>query len=47
MSVVPGEGMYDMMKSMTLDKMVEMAGSMAPDGFAESLNAKLIQIDKI
>ncbi|MDY2628997.1 MAG: glycoside hydrolase family 2 TIM barrel-domain containing protein [Lachnospiraceae bacterium] len=47
MSLIPGQGMYDMMKSMTLDKMVEMAGSMAPDGFVESLNAKLNKIDKV
>ncbi len=47
MKVVPGEGMWDMMKSMTPRKVCEMAGSMVPEGFMESLNAKLIQIDKL
>lgn len=44
--VKPGEGMWDMMKAMSPEKMVEMGGSMLPEGFLESLNAKLIQIDK-
>lgn len=44
--LAPGVGMWDMMKSMTPDAMVKMAGSMMPEGFAESLNAQLIQIDK-
>ena len=47
MDMIPGEGMYDMLKSMTLENMLEMAGSMAPEGFAESVNAKLIKIDKV
>lgn len=47
MDVKPGVGMWDMMKSMTPEGMVQMAGSMMPDGFAESLNAQLIQIDKV
>lgn len=47
MKIVPGEGMYDMLKSMTLESMMKMAGSMAPEGFLESLNGKLIQIDKV
>ncbi len=46
MKLSPGEGMWDMMKSMSLDKMMDMAGSMAPDGFVESINAQLIKIDK-
>ncbi|MDO4326251.1 MAG: glycoside hydrolase family 2 TIM barrel-domain containing protein [bacterium] len=46
-NIVPGEGMYDMVKSMTLEGMIKMAGSMVPDGFRESLNAKLIKIDKV
>ena len=46
MKVVPGEGMWDMMKSMNLEKIGEMAGSMVPEGFVESLNAQLIQIDR-
>ena len=35
-----------MMKSMTLEKVGEMAGSLAPEGFMESINAKLNQIKK-
>ena len=46
MKVVPGEGMWDMMKSMTMERAIGMAGSMAPEGFLESLNAKLIRFDK-
>lgn len=46
-AIVPGEGMWDMMKSMTPESMVDMAGSMMPEGFLESLNAKLIKIDKV
>ena len=44
-NLVPGEGMWDMMKVMSPEAMVEMAGNMMPDGFLESLNAKLIKID--
>ncbi len=47
MDVAPGEGMWDMMKSMTMEAILEMAGTMAPEGFAESLNAKLIKFDKV
>lgn len=46
MNIVPGEGMWDMMKAMNLEKMKDLAGSLLPDGFIESLNAKLIQIKK-
>ena len=46
MTVVPGEGMWDMMKGMTLERLGEMAGDLAPEGFVESVNAKLIQIKK-
>lgn len=46
MNVKPGEGMWDMMKKMNLKAAIEMAGSMAPEGFAESVNAKLIKIKK-
>src|SRR5699024_4319663 len=46
MTVKPGEGMWDMMKSMTLEKVGEMAGSLAPEEFMESINAKLNQIKK-
>ncbi len=45
MNVAPGEGMWDMMKGMNLQAMCDLAGSMMPEGFAESLNAKLIKID--
>ena len=47
MKVNPGQGMWDMMKSMNLEKIGEMAGSMVPEGFVESLNAKLIKIEKV
>ncbi len=47
MKVAPGEGMWDMMKSMTLEKAFVMAGNMVPEGFAESINAKLTEIDKL
>lgn len=46
MTVSPGEGMWDMMKGMSLDRLGEMAGSLAPEGFMESLNAQLIKIKK-
>ena len=46
MKLAPGEGMWDMMKSMTLEKVGEMAGSMIPEGFVESINAQLIKIKK-
>ena len=42
--IKPGEGMWSMMKSMSPTGMMQMAADM-PDGFLESLNAKLIQID--
>ena len=45
-TVKPGEGMWDMMKGISLDSLTSMAGSVMPEGFLESLNAKLIQIDK-
>ncbi|MCD8188662.1 MAG: glycoside hydrolase family 2 protein [Clostridiales bacterium] len=44
--VAPGVGMWDMMKAMSPESMVQMAGSMMPDGFLESLNAKLIKVKK-
>ena len=46
MTVKPGEGMWDMMKAMTLEKVGEMAGSLVPKGFMESINAQLIKIKK-
>ncbi len=45
--VAPGVGMWDMMKSMTPEGMMAMAGDTLPKGFLESLNAKLIKIDKL
>ncbi len=44
--LAPGVGMWDMMKSMKPEDMANMAGSMMPEGFVESLNAQLIQIDR-
>ncbi len=44
--IKPGEGMWDMMKNMSPEKMMGMAGSTMPEGFLESLNAQLIQIDR-
>ena len=41
--LAPGVGMWDMMKAMSLEG---MAGNMMPAGFLQSLNAKLIKIDK-
>ena len=47
MKLKQGEGMWDMMRNLSPEAAVEMAGGMAPDGFLESLNAKLIKIDKV
>ncbi len=47
MKLEPGEGMWDMMKAMSLEDTINMAGTMMPEGFAESVNAKLIQFDKM
>ena len=47
MVVSPGEGMWDMMKGMTLERLGEMAGTLAPEGFVESLNGQLIKIKKV
>ncbi len=47
MELKEGEGMWDMVKSMKLEDMFKMGGSMIPDGLAESLNAKLIKIKKV
>lgn len=44
--LAPGEGMWDMMKSMSPEKLCGMAGSNLPEGFLESVNAKLVKIDK-
>ncbi len=45
-TIKPGEGMWDMMKTMAPESLVSMASGMIPEGFLESLNAKLIQINK-
>ncbi|MCD7763331.1 MAG: glycoside hydrolase family 2 protein [Lachnospiraceae bacterium] len=47
MKMAPGEGMWDMMKAMTVEASLEMAGSLCPEGFAQSVNAKLIKFDKV
>ncbi len=44
--LAPGQGMWDMMKTMKPEDMANMAGSMMPEGFVESLNAQLIQISR-
>lgn len=45
--VTPGEGMWDMMKSMSMESMKSMVSGMVPDGFVESVNAQLIKFKKI
>ncbi len=42
----PGVGMWEMMKSMTLETMSSMAGGLMGDKFLPSLNAQLIKIKK-
>lgn len=42
----PGTGMWDMMKSVTPEEILSMAGNMMPEGFLESLNTQLITIEK-
>lgn len=42
----PDSGMWGMFKNMTPEGMIGQMGAVAPDGFLESLNAKLIQIKK-
>ena len=46
-TLVPGQGMWDMLKSMTPEAMMNLSGGMLPNGFLESLNAKLTEIDRI
>ena len=46
MTIAPGEGMWNMMKGMTMEKLVQMSGSMAPEGFLESINAQLTKIKR-
>ncbi len=45
MEMTPGVGMWDMIKGMSMETMLGMAGDMMPKGFGESLNAKLIKFD--
>ena len=47
MPVEPGNGMWEMVKKMSPETTAGMVGSMIPDGFLESLNAKLIRFDKV
>ncbi|MCD7956874.1 MAG: glycoside hydrolase family 2 protein [Lachnospiraceae bacterium] len=47
MEMKPGEGMWDMMKTMRMEDMLKMAGTLVPEGFGKSLNAKLVQFDKV
>ncbi len=46
MKIIPGEGMWDMMKGMNMENAKNLAGDLMPEGFCESLNAKLIKIKK-
>lgn len=46
MPLKPGEGMWGMLKAMSLEQMIQMGGSRMPKGFAESLNAQLVKIDR-
>ena len=46
-NLAPGVGMWSMMKAMTPEGMMAMAGDTMPKGFLESLNSKLIKIDKL
>ena len=45
-TVEPGKGMWDMMKSMSPERMMGMMSGLVPEGFLESLNAKLNKIAK-
>ena len=45
-TVEPGTGMWDMMKTMTPEAILGMMSALVPEGFLESLNAKLIRIHK-
>lgn len=47
MTVGPGTGMWDMTKTMTLETLKSASGTMVPEGFVESVNAKLNQIKKV
>lgn len=45
--LAPGVGMWDMMKFMTPEGIITRRGAKMPRGFLESLNAKLIRIDRV
>lgn len=45
--VKPDTGMWDMLKKMTPESMAGMVSGNMPEGFLESLNAKLIKIDRV
>lgn len=44
--IAPGTEMWGMMKNMSPEKLMGLAGAAMPEGFLESLNFKLIQIEK-
>ncbi len=46
-TVEPGKGMWDMMRTMTPEGIINMGGGLVPDGFLEGLNVKLICIDRV
>ncbi|MCD8107149.1 MAG: beta-galactosidase [Oscillospiraceae bacterium] len=46
MTLEKGEGMWNMMKSMKMEDLFNMAGDMVPKGFKESINAKLTKFSK-
>lgn len=46
-SVEPGKGMWDMLKTSSPEHMIEMVSGLVPEGFLESLNARLIKIDRV
>ena len=44
--IVKGQGMYNMLKDTTVEKMASLAGSTLPEGFLERLNARLNRFEK-
>ncbi len=46
MKIGPGESMWPMLKNMSPETLAGMAGPMMPEGFLQTINAKLIKIDK-
>lgn len=47
MKLMKEGGMWSMFRNMTLEDILKMAGSMVPEGFTQSVNAKLIKIEKM